>query len=75
MQVPDFVLDRLALIAKPQSQAAARRLRALAFLAALIRLYTSRKELRVKPREGMQALAERTRVQVSMTCTLQHVQE
>ena len=72
-QVPDFVLDRLALVTKPQSQAGGRRLRALAFLDALMRLYTGRRELRIKPRETMQALAERTRVQVSMTCTPQHV--
>ena len=70
--MPDVVLDRLALIVKPQSQAGARRLRALAFLAALMRLYTGRHQLRIKPRESMQALAERTRVQVSITCTPQY---
>ena len=68
------MLGRLAFITKPQSQAGARRLRALAFLAALMRLYTGRYQLRMKPREGMQALAERTRVQVrpdlhSATCS------
>ena len=68
------MLDRLALITKPQSQAGAARLRALAFLAALVQLFMGRREHRIKPRESMQALAERIGVQVSMTCALQHVQ-
>lgn len=66
VQVPEYVLDRLAIITKPQSHTGARRLKALAFLAALINLYTGRHQQRMRAREGMQSLAGRIKIQVSI---------
>ena len=70
MQVPEYVLDRLAVITQPQSQTGARRLRALAFLAPLIQLYGQR-QLRLRNRENMESLAGRVKIQVSASCALQ----
>ena len=65
VQVPEYVLDRLAVITQPRSQTGARRLRALAFLAALIQLYgAGRHQLRLRSRESMQSLAHRVNIQV-----------
>lgn len=70
LQAPEYVLDRLAIISKPQSQSGERRLKALAFLAALIHLHAGRHQLRMRAREGLQGLADRVKVQASdlLTC-------
>lgn len=69
MQVPEYVLDRLAVITQPQSQTGARRLRALAFLAALVQLYLAgRHQLHIRSRESMHSLADRVKVPVRASC-------
>ncbi|CAL5226977.1 g9863 [Coccomyxa viridis] len=69
-RVPGYVLDRLAVITQPRSQTGARRLRALAFLAALIQLYDQKRQLRPKAREGVGALAHQLQIQADLLQSL-----
>jgi len=64
-QFPDVVLDRLPLAAKPADGAAAeRRLRAMAFLGALVNLATGRPRLRSDSQHGgLRQLSTRLRIQ------------
>jgi hypothetical protein len=73
VQFPDVVLDRLPLITKPDGPAAARRLRAMAFLGPLVSLYTGRHRLNVDSRTGgLKQLSGRMRIQVPpKTCHLE----
>lgn len=67
-QFPDVVLDRLPLITKPDGPAAARRLRAMAFLGPLVSLYTGRHRLNVDSRlGGLKQLSGRMRIQVILS--------
>ncbi len=65
-----MVLDRLPLITKPDGPAAARRLRAMAFLGPLVALYTGRHRQNVDARTGgLKQLSGRLRIQVSLIKT------
>lgn len=69
-QFPEFVLDRLAFPVRPAL--AERRLRALAFLGALVQLYTGGHRLKVDPqRGGIRQLCTRMHVQVVKNLTVQ----
>ena len=61
-QFPDVVLDRLPSI-KPQGPRAEPRLRALAYLGALLHLHSGRHELRVNAGHSMRSLSTRMKVQ------------